>query len=122
MSYLYDYKFSNYLWIATSVVNNNNQILPSLTKADKQELEGVVQVLANVTKLPVEVVKPHFDALLSQLMKSKQEQPFYKTATALEWITAFREWAESHKRDTPLLSEYALSRAGIYDDDKEKDI
>lgn len=54
MSYLYDYKFNNYLWRATSVVNNNNQILPSLTKADKEELEGVVQVLANVTKLPVE--------------------------------------------------------------------
>jgi predicted nucleic acid-binding protein len=103
------------------VGNNNNQILP-LTEADREELEGVVQVLANVTKLPVEVVKPHFDALLSQLMKSKQEQPFYKTATALEWITAFREWAESHRRDTPLLSEYALSRAGIYDDDEDEDI
>ncbi|MHC5833161.1 MAG: hypothetical protein ACYT04_98540, partial [Nostoc sp.] len=88
MSYLYDYKFSNYLWRATSVVNNNNQILLSLTKADREELEGVVQVLANVTKLPAEVVKPHLDALLEQLMKSKQEQPFYKTATALEWITA----------------------------------
>lgn len=102
--------------------NNNNQILPLLTEADREELEGVVQVLANVTKLPIEVVKPHFDALLEQLIKSKQEQPFYKTATALEWITAFREWAESHRRDTPLLSEYALSRAGIYDDDENEDI
>ncbi|MCC5620734.1 hypothetical protein [Nostoc sp. CHAB 5715] len=104
------------------MVNNNNQILPLLTEADREELEGVVQVLANVTKLPVEMVKPHFDALLEQLMKSKQDQPFYKTATVLEWITAFREWAESHRRDTPLLSEYALSRAGIYDDDENEDI
>jgi len=79
-------------------------------------------VLANVTKLPVEVVKPHLDALLEQLMKSKQEQPFYKTVTALEWITAFREWAESHRQDTPLLSGYALSRAGIYDDEESEDI
>ncbi|MEH1940555.1 MAG: hypothetical protein V7L01_10105 [Nostoc sp.] len=102
--------------------NNNNQILPLLTEADREELEGIVQVLANVTKLPVEMVKPHFDALLEQLIKSKHEQPFYKTATALEWITAFREWAESHRRDTPLLSEYALSRAGIYDDDEDEDI
>ncbi|MCC5645783.1 hypothetical protein LC607_23155 [Nostoc sp. CHAB 5824] len=102
--------------------NNNNQILPLLTEADREELEGVVQVLANVTKLPIEVVKPHFDALLEQLIKSKQDQPFYKTATALEWITAFREWAESHRRDMPLLSEYALSRAGIYDDDENEDI
>jgi hypothetical protein len=66
------------------VVNNNNQILPLPREVDREELEGVVQVLANVTKLPVEVVKPHFDALLEQLMKSKQEQPFHKTATALE--------------------------------------
>lgn len=107
---------------ADSVGNNNNQILPLLPEADTQELEGVVQVLAKVTKLPVEVVQPHFDALLSQLMKSKHEQPFYKTATAEEWITAFREWAESHRRDTPLLSEYALSRAGIYDDDEDENI
>ncbi|WP_414568288.1 hypothetical protein [Nostoc sp. CCY 9925] len=105
-----------------SAVNNNNQILPLPPDVDREELEGVVQVLANVTKLPVEVVKPHLDALLEQLMKSKQEQPFYKTATALEWITAFREWAESHRRDTPLLSEYALTRAGIYDDEESEDI
>ncbi len=102
--------------------NNNSQILPSLPEPDREKLEGVVQVLANVTKLPVEVVKLHLSALLEQLMKSKQEQPFYKTATALEWITAFREWAESHRRDTPLLSEYALSRAGIYDDDEDENI
>jgi hypothetical protein len=107
---------------AQSLGNNNNQILALLREVDREELEGVVQVLANVTKLPVEVVKPHFDALLEQLMKSKQEQPFYKTATEREWITAFREWAESHRRDTPLLSEYALSRAGIYDDDEDEDI
>jgi hypothetical protein len=104
------------------VVNNNNQILPLPLEVDTEELEGVVQVLANVTKLPTEVVKPHLDALLEQLMKLKQEQPFYKTATAFEWITAFREWAQSHKRDTPLLSEYALSRAGIYDDEESEDI
>ncbi|WGV23340.1 hypothetical protein [Halotia branconii] len=102
---------------AQSLGNNKNQILPLLTEVDTEELQGVVQVLANITKLPVEVVKPHLDALLEQLMKSKQKQPFYKTATALEWITAFQEWAESHRRDTPLLSEYALSRTGIYDDD-----
>jgi hypothetical protein len=104
------------------VVNNNNQILLLPLEVDTEELEGVVQVLANVTKLPAEVVKPHLDALLEQLMKLKQEQPFYKTATAFEWITAFREWAQSHRRDTPLLSEYALSRTGIYDDEESEDI
>ncbi|MEH2287388.1 hypothetical protein [Nostoc sp.] len=104
------------------MVNNNNQILPLPSEVHREELEGVVQVLANVTKLPAEVVKPHLYALLEQLMKLKQEQPFYKTATALEWITAFREWTESHRRDPPLLSEYALRRAGIYDDEESEDI
>ncbi len=107
---------------AHSMRNNNSQIPSLLSEADREELKGVVQVLADVTQLPLEVVKPHFDALLRQLMKSKQEQPFYQTATASEWITAFREWAESHRRDTPLLSEYALSRAGIYEDDLEENI
>ncbi|MDZ8221482.1 MULTISPECIES: hypothetical protein [unclassified Nostoc] len=73
------------------MVNNKNQILPLTSEVDREELEGVVQVLANVTKFPAEVVKPRLDALLEQLIKSKQEQPFYKTATAFEWIIAFWE-------------------------------
>jgi hypothetical protein len=30
---------------------------------------------------------------------------------------AFRKWADSHSRDTPLLSDYAVSRESIYDDE-----
>ena len=30
---------------------------------------------------------------------------------------AIKEWAESHDHDTPLLSNYAVSRAGIYEED-----
>ena len=85
---------------AKSLGNNNNQILPLLTEVETEELEGVVQVLANVTKLPVEVVKPHFDALLEQLIKSKQEQPFYKTATAvLRGRTAVRPYSVLHPNE-----------------------
>ena len=69
--------------------------------------------------MPEETVKPHFDAMLEQLVKSKVERPFYKTATPDEWVKAFCEWADSHRRDTPMLSDYAVSRAGIHEEDEE---
>jgi hypothetical protein len=31
-----------------------------------------------------------------------------------EWIRKFRAWAHSHRTDTPLLSEEAISRDSIY--------
>ncbi len=33
-----------------------------------------------------------------------------------EKVRLLREWAASHSRDTPLLSDYAVSRKGIYED------
>jgi len=33
-----------------------------------------------------------------------------------EWARRFHEWAESHDRTTPLLSEQAISRKSIYPD------
>jgi hypothetical protein len=33
-----------------------------------------------------------------------------------EWARRFHEWAESHDRTTPLLSEQAVSRESIYPD------
>lgn len=33
-----------------------------------------------------------------------------------EWARRFREWAESHDRTTPLLSDEAISRGSIYPD------
>jgi predicted transcriptional regulator len=33
-----------------------------------------------------------------------------------EWARRFHEWAESHDRTTPLLSEEAVSRESIYPD------
>lgn len=34
-----------------------------------------------------------------------------------EQFQAIKEWAESHSYNTPLLSDYAVSRAGIYEED-----
>jgi hypothetical protein len=44
--------------------------------------------------------------------------PFYASATPEERARAYREWAESHSRDTPLLSDAAISRESIYSDDR----
>jgi len=31
---------------------------------------------------------------------------------------AFRKWADGHSHDTPLLSDYAVSRESMYDDEQ----
>lgn len=33
-----------------------------------------------------------------------------------EWARLFREWTDGHDRDTPLLSDEAMSRESIYPD------
>jgi hypothetical protein len=48
-----------------------------------------------------------------------EKLPFYATATPKERARAYREWAESHSRDTPLLSDAAISRESIYSDDPD---
>ncbi len=90
--------------------------------AEEALYEDDAETQAEIQAVRAEYKDGESVTMLLQLMKSKQEQPFYKTATALEWITAFREWAESHRQDTPLLSDYALSRGGIYDDDEDEHI
>ncbi|BDC48571.1 hypothetical protein F183_A08870 [Bryobacterales bacterium F-183] len=32
-----------------------------------------------------------------------------------EWIRRFQEWVDSHDPNTPVLSDYAMSRDSIYD-------
>jgi hypothetical protein len=39
---------------------------------------------------------------------------FQRTATPEEWSRALREWADSHSREAPPLSDYAVSRESIY--------
>ena len=45
---------------------------------------------------------------------SSKKRPFYETVTPEEKAQAFREWAESHSHDTPILSNEAISRKTIY--------
>jgi len=94
------------------------QHLQSLREQHRDELENIVRVLASITNISPERVKPHMDTLLHQLVNQPEERPFYETATASEWVTAFREWAASHRHDAPPLSDYAVSRESMYEDER----
>lgn len=83
-------------------------------EAHKEDLATIIEVLAKITHRSPEQIKPHLEAMLEYLVEP-QGQAFYVTATPEEQARAFREWAESHDRNTPLLSDYAVSRESIYD-------
>jgi hypothetical protein len=57
------------------------------------------------------------DTLLRQLVNRQEKRPFHETATASEWVTAFQEWAASHRHNAPPLSDYAVSRESMYEDE-----
>jgi len=96
--------------------NSKSQFLQEIKEAYTQEIQQIAAQLAQMTNLSEKTVKLHLDAMLLQLVKSRAKAPFYETATPDEWVKAFREWANSHKKDTPLLDDYAVSRAGIYEE------
>ena len=99
--------------------NSESKVLDEFKEAHIEEIQAIASTLVKITNLSQSAVKPHLDAMLEQLVKSKQIPLFYETATAEEWIQALKDWSISHRRDTPLLSDYAVSRAGIYEDDEE---
>ena len=53
--------------------------------------------------------------LAEQLAPSTSIAHMQKT-NPKEWARQFHEWAESHDRTTPLLSDNAISRESIYPD------
>lgn len=96
-----------------------SQYIQSLQELHREEMESVIGALAHITSLSPEQVKPHVDSMLKQLVKEKEEQrPFYETATAQEWVKAFREWAANHHHNAPPLGDYALSRESMYEDEQ----
>lgn len=90
----------------------------SFKKAHKEDLEAITQALVKITSRTPEQIKPHLDTMLESLVEPPKERPFYETATPEERARAFREWAKSHDRNTPLLSDYAVSRESMYDDER----
>ena len=60
-------------------------------------------------------VEHWLERLASQFAPSASIAHLQKTNPE-EWARRFHEWAESHDRTTPLLSEHAISRESIYPD------
>ncbi|MBW4638609.1 MAG: hypothetical protein KME05_10290 [Gloeocapsa sp. UFS-A4-WI-NPMV-4B04] len=94
------------------------QLLHNFESAHKEDLEAILQVLVKITCRTPEQIKPYLDAMLEHLVEPPKKRPFYETATPEERARAFREWADSHERNTPLLSDYAVSRESMYDDER----
>jgi NAD-specific glutamate dehydrogenase len=92
--------------------------LQSLREQHRDELDNMVRVLANITNISLEQVKPYMDTLLQQLISKQKERPFHETATTEEWVTAFREWARNHRHNAPPFSDYGVSRESMYEDEK----
>lgn len=55
------------------------------------------------------IAEQHADALPASIANLQKTDP-------KEWARLFHEWAESHDRTTPLLSDEAISREAIYPD------
>ncbi|MBW4599539.1 MAG: hypothetical protein KME29_07960 [Calothrix sp. FI2-JRJ7] len=95
-----------------------SQILHNLQASHKQEIDRITQTLIQITNLSEEIVKPHLNAMLNELLKLKQaerKRPFSETATADEWIAAFDEWVNCHRGlNFPMLSDEDISRESIY--------
>lgn len=91
--------------------------LEEFTKIHREDIDTVTRVLAKITSLSSEQITPHIHTILSIPLRP-QERPFYETATSEEWRDALREWSESHREmNLPSLSDYAISRESIYDDE-----
>ncbi|HLO84479.1 MAG TPA: hypothetical protein VK203_05600 [Nostocaceae cyanobacterium] len=94
-----------------------SEYLKNLLQVHQEDMENIINKLAHITNLSPEQIKPYLDNLLKQLVKKQQELPFYETATPDEWVKAFREWSASHHHNVLPLSDYAVSRESIYEDE-----
>jgi hypothetical protein len=96
----------------------SSALLRQFEEANREEISAITRVLAKITSLSPEEITPHVHTMLAALLKPR-ERPFHQTATPQEWVQALREWSESHRgMNLPSLSEYAVSRESMYDDER----
>jgi len=98
--------------------NLSKEMLLRFESVHKEDIETITQVLARITTKSPDQIKPYLNAMLERLVQPQEERPLYETATPSELAQAFREWASSHDRNSPLLSDYAVSRESMYDNEE----
>jgi len=94
-----------------------SRLVEQLVETHREDIDAVTRLLAKITSLSPKQITPHVRGLLS-LVLTPREQPFYETATPEEWLCAYHAWVESHERTSPPLSDYAVSRESMYDDEQ----
>jgi hypothetical protein len=83
----------------------------TLKPEDEQVIEQAIQ--AGLIEHADEVVSAGIEALRARL---EAKAAAGEQVGADEWMRKFRAWTHSHPRDTPLLSDEAISRESIYRD------
>lgn len=77
-------------------------------------VESLAQIVQSLTPEERSLLEEKLKAKPDERPEEAPERPFYETATPQERAKAFREWAESHPRNSPALSDEAISRESIY--------
>ena len=79
-------------------------------------VESLAQIVQSLTPEERALLEEKLQANPNEPSQAGQNRSFYETASPEEWAKAFREWAESHPRNSPRLSDEAVSRESIYGD------
>ena len=83
----------------------------------KPETEKRLAEKAKRNGLPIETfIEVIIEDKLGEPDEKPEEKLFHETATTEEWIAELDKWVNSHRTDTPLLSDEALRRENIYED------
>jgi hypothetical protein len=77
----------------------------------KPEVEARVRAKAAERGLPVE---KFIQSVIEIDVDRGGERPFHETATPEEWGKALLDWVNTERPHHPPLSDYAVSREGIY--------
>ncbi|MCS6859944.1 MAG: hypothetical protein NZT92_06455 [Abditibacteriales bacterium] len=83
----------------------------SITIELKPEIEARMKAEAAARGIPVSA---YAQTLIEQALLPVNQK---EVPAPHERARAFREWAESHSRETPPLSDFAVSRESIYEDE-----
>jgi hypothetical protein len=74
-----------------------------------QLVESLAQIISNLTIEERLLLGRKID-----VGQSTKESHFFERVTPMERAKVFEQWADSHERQTPLLSDEAISRESIY--------
>jgi hypothetical protein len=79
----------------------------------KPEQEQVIgqAIQAGLIRVPDDALDVGVETIRQQL---RQRESAQKPATAEQWSREFHAWVQGHSRNTPLLSDEAISRDSIY--------